>query len=305
MWDRRSGQPIYNAIVWQDRRTADRCAELARTGHADFVSERTGLVLDPYFSATKIGWILDSVPGARERAARGELAFGTVDAFLLWRLTNGAVHATDVTNASRTSLLNYHSAQWDDDLLALFDVPRSMLPELRDTAGSFGAIDRAHLGAALPVHAMVGDQQSALIGQVCLEPGMAKATYGTGGFILFNTGASPCAPGTGSCDHRLSVGRRAPLRSRGVDLLRGLDGAMAARRTRHHRNRRGSRRPRGRIRPGTGSLSRSRVRGIGAPHWRADARAAILGLTRERRARNWPVRRWKASATRPAICWRR
>ena len=184
-------KPIYNAIVWQDRRTADACAELARAGHAELVSERAGLVLDPYFSATKIAWILDHVEGARARAARGELAFGTVDTFLLWRLTGGAVHATDATNASRTSLLNLRSGAWDDTLIELFNAPRSALPEVRDTAGAFGETLPEHFGAALPIYAMAGDQQSALVGQVCLEPGMAKATYGTGGFILLNTGATP------------------------------------------------------------------------------------------------------------------
>jgi glycerol kinase len=191
VWDRKSGQPIYNAIVWQDRRTADACAELDRTGHAELVSERAGLVLDPYFSATKIAWILDHVEGARARAARGELAFGTVDTFLLWRLTGGAVHATDATNASRTSLLNFRSGVWDDTLIELFNAPRSALPEVRDTAGAFGETLSEHFGGALPIYAMAGDQQSALVGQVCLEPGMAKATYGTGGFILLNTGETP------------------------------------------------------------------------------------------------------------------
>ena len=191
VWDRKTGLPIYNAVVWQDRRTADRCAELAAAGHEPLVIERTGLRLDPYFSATKIAWILDNVPGARNRADKGELAFGTVDAFLLWRLTNGAVHATDVTNAARTALLNIHTAQWDDELLRLFRVPRAMLPEIRETADDFGVLAPEHLGAAIRVLAMAGDQQSALIGQVCLERGMVKATYGTGGFILLNTGLAP------------------------------------------------------------------------------------------------------------------
>ena len=190
VWDRKTGVPIYNAIVWQDRRTFDICAGLSAGGHDELVRQRTGLIIDPYFSATKIAWILDHVDGARARAELGELAFGTVDTFLLWRFTDGAVHATDATNAARTSLLDIHTCAWDADLLRLFRVPESLLPEVRDTAGTFGTIATDHLGVAIPVLAMAGDQQSALIGQACLQPGMAKATYGTGGFILLNTGAT-------------------------------------------------------------------------------------------------------------------
>jgi len=190
IWDRATGQPIHNAIVWQDRRTADICAALSAAGHDDLVAERTGLVIDPYFSASKIAWILDHVDGARARADNGELAFGTVDTFLLWRLTNGSVHATDATNAARTSLLDITSGTWDPALLALFRVPVSLLPEVRDSAGDFGAVRAEHFGLAARVLAIAGDQQSALIGQACLEPGMAKATYGTGGFVLLNTGAA-------------------------------------------------------------------------------------------------------------------
>jgi glycerol kinase len=188
VWSRADGEPIYNAIVWQDRRTADHCARLRAEGHEPMIRARTGLLLDPYFSATKIAWILDHVPGARARARNGELAFGTVDSFLLWRLTNGAVHATDATNASRTLRLNIETGAWDDELLALFDIPASMLPQVRDTAGEFGAIGAGHPGAHIPIRAMAGDQQAALIGQACMRPGMIKATYGTGGFVLLNAG---------------------------------------------------------------------------------------------------------------------
>jgi glycerol kinase len=191
VWDRATGRPIHHAIVWQDRRTADVCAGLSAAGHDRIVRDRTGLLIDPYFSATKIAWILDHVEGARERADRGELAFGTIDTFLLWRLSKGRVHATDATNAARTALLDIRTATWDDELLRLFRVPRAVLPEVRDTAGDFGPIADEHLGKALPVLAMAGDQQSALVGQVCLKPGMVKATYGTGGFILLNTGEKP------------------------------------------------------------------------------------------------------------------
>ncbi|HYA72013.1 MAG TPA: FGGY family carbohydrate kinase, partial [Roseiarcus sp.] len=188
VWSRADGEPIYNAIVWQDRRTADHCARLKAEGREPMIRARTGLVLDPYFSATKIAWILDRVPGARARARNGELAFGTVDSFLLWKLTDGAVHATDATNASRTLLLNIGAGAWDDELLALFDIPASMLPQVRDTAGEFGAIAASRPGAHIPIRAMAGDQQAALIGQACMRPGMIKATYGTGGFVLLNAG---------------------------------------------------------------------------------------------------------------------
>jgi len=191
VWSRETGEPICNAIVWQDRRTADFCARLAADGCEEMVAERTGLLLDSYFSATKIRWILDNVPGAHTRAENGELAFGTVDTYLLWRLTRGAVHVTDATNASRTLLFNIRTGAWDEELLRLFDVPRSLLPDVRDTAGEFGVAAAKHLGKELPVLAVAGDQQAALVGQACLEPGMVKATYGTGGFILLNTGPTP------------------------------------------------------------------------------------------------------------------
>lgn len=188
VWERATGRPIYNAIVWQDRRTADVCEALAAAGHEPAVAAKTGLRLDPYFSATKIAWILDHVPGARARAERGELAFGTIDTFLLWRLTNGRVHATDATNAARTCLLDIHSGRWDDALLDLFRVPRNMLPELRDNACEFGVTDTALFGAAIPIRGMAGDQQAAAIGQACFKPGMIKSTYGTGCFAMLNTG---------------------------------------------------------------------------------------------------------------------
>jgi glycerol kinase len=188
IWERATGRPIHNAIVWQDRRTADACEALRAAGHEGLVSERTGLLLDPYFSATKIAWILDHVPGARARAERGELAFGTVDSFLLWRLTGGRVHATDVTNAARTCLLDIRSGQWDDALLRVFNVPRALLPEVRDNAAEFGETTPELFGAALPIRGMAGDQQAAMIGQACFSPGMLKSTYGTGCFAVLNTG---------------------------------------------------------------------------------------------------------------------
>ncbi|MFA5898420.1 MAG: glycerol kinase GlpK [Hyphomicrobium sp.] len=188
VWERDTGQPIYNAIVWQDRRTAEACEALRAAGHERVVSGKTGLLLDPYFSATKIAWILDHVPGARARAERGDLAFGTIDCFLLWRLTGARVHATDVTNAARTCLLNIHTGDWDDELLRIFGIPRAILPEVRDNAAAFGATDAGLFGAPIAVLGMAGDQQAATIGQACFEPGMLKSTYGTGCFAVLNTG---------------------------------------------------------------------------------------------------------------------
>ena len=189
VWDRKSGKPIHQAIVWQDRRTADICARLKADGHEQAVQSKTGLLLDPYFSGTKISWLLDNVSGAREAAKAGRLAFGTVDTYLLWQLTGGKIHATDATNASRTLLYNIATGQWDDDLLAMLDVPRNLLPEVRDSASDFGACDEALLGAAIPITGIAGDQQAATVGQACFAQGMMKSTYGTGCFALLNTGA--------------------------------------------------------------------------------------------------------------------
>ena len=193
LWDRDTGEPVYNAIVWQDRRTAEQCARIKAEGHGREISERTGLLPDSYFSATKIAWILDNVSGTRSRAERGELAFGTVDCFLIWKLTGGKVHATDATNASRTMLFNIHNQSWDDHLLTLFDIPRSLLPDVRDSADDYGATASAVLGATLPIGGVVGDQQGALFGQACFHPGMVKSTYGTGCFMVMNTGRAPVA----------------------------------------------------------------------------------------------------------------
>ena len=190
VWERATGRPIHNAIVWQDRRTASACDALEADGHAELIAERTGLRIDPYFSGTKIGWLLDHVPGARARAEAGELAFGTVDSFLLWRLTGGQVHAIDATNASRTLLCDIRSGEWDPELLRLLRVPEAMLPTIRDSAGAFGSTLPDLLGGAIAIRGVAGDQQAALIGQCCFRPGTIKATYGTGGFILLNTGTT-------------------------------------------------------------------------------------------------------------------
>jgi glycerol kinase len=188
VWDRETGEPVYNAIVWQDRRTADVCAALKEQGHEEKITEKTGLLLDPYFSATKLSWILEHVEGAREKAEAGRLAFGTVDSWLLWKLTDGEVHATDATNASRTMLFNVQTQDWDDELLQLFNIPRSMLPEVKDNVADYGSINAAHIGAKISIGGVAGDQQSALIGQGCFAPGMVKSTYGTGCFALMNIG---------------------------------------------------------------------------------------------------------------------
>jgi len=190
VWERAAGKPIYNAIVWQDRRTADICAALKVADHESVVTEKTGLLLDPYFSATKIAWILDNVEGARTRAENGELAFGTIDTFLIWRLTGGTSHVTDATNASRTSLYNIETGAWDDELLSLFNVPRVLLPDVLDSAADFGVTDKSVLGAEIPITGVAGDQQAAAIGQGCFNVGDIKSTYGTGCFVLLNTGTN-------------------------------------------------------------------------------------------------------------------
>src|SRR6201989_2738248 len=193
LWDRATGQAIHRAIVWQDRRTADICAKLKADGHEPAISAKTGLIVDPYFSGSKVAWILDHVPGARARAERGELMFGTVDSYLLWRLTGGKVHASDATNASRTLLFNIHTGEWDDELLKILRVPRSMLPEVKDSSAKFGESIPSLFGGPIAISGIAGDQQAATIGQGCFRPGMIKSTYGTGCFALLNTGATPVA----------------------------------------------------------------------------------------------------------------
>ena len=193
IWDRATGQPIANAIVWQDRRTAAFCDKLKQDGHEPSLTAKTGLLLDPYFSASKLGWLLDNVDGARARAEAGELAFGTVDSWLVWQLTQGQAHVTDASNAARTSLFNIHEQNWDDELLALFGVPAALMPLVLDNAADFGQAAHAVLGIDLPICGMAGDQQAATIGQACFTPGMIKSTYGTGCFVLANTGDKPTA----------------------------------------------------------------------------------------------------------------
>ncbi|MFV0358334.1 FGGY family carbohydrate kinase, partial [Tropicimonas sp.] len=191
VWDRTTGEPIHNAIVWQDRRTAPICDALREAGHEAMFTEKTGLLLDPYFSGTKLKWLLDNVEGARARAGAGELLFGTVDSFLIWKLTGGRVHATDATNAARTLLYDIHKGGWSRSICELLGIPLRMLPDVRDCASDFGEADRSLLGEPIPILGVAGDQQAATIGQACFEPGMMKSTYGTGCFALLNTGATP------------------------------------------------------------------------------------------------------------------
>ena len=191
VWDKDTGKPIYNAIVWQDRRTSDQCQNLKDLGHESLVNEKTGLLLDPYFCSTKIAWILDNVSGARQKANEGQLLFGTIDCFLMWRLSNQQIHSTDATNACRTMLYNIHDGCWDEDLLKLFNIPSSMLPKVCDNAADFGKVDESIFGSEIPITASIGDQPSALVGQACFQPGMVKSTYGTGCFVLINTGYEP------------------------------------------------------------------------------------------------------------------
>ncbi len=193
VWDRQTQQPIHNAIVWQDRRTAEYCNKLKDSGHAGSIHEKTGLIIDAYFSASKIKWILDNVEGARIKAEKGDLCFGTIDSWLLFKLTNGKAHATDVTNASRTMLFNIHSLTWDEELLKLFDIPSSMLPEVKSSSEVYGETQQLLTAARIPVCGIAGDQQAALFGQMCIKPGMVKNTYGTGCFMLMNTGDKPVA----------------------------------------------------------------------------------------------------------------
>ncbi|MGG5809470.1 glycerol kinase GlpK [Falsiroseomonas sp. CW058] len=281
LWDRATGRALHRAIVWQDRRTAAHCARLAEEGAQALIAERTGLLCDPYFSATKLAWLLDNVAGARAAAERGTLAFGTVDSFLLWRLTGGRVHATDATNAGRTMLFDIRRGEWDEDLLRLFRIPRGILPEVRDCAAEFGTTDAALLGAAVPVRGMAGDQHAAMLGQACFAPGMVKSTYGTGCFALLNTGDS-FVPSRNRLLTTLAwqLGGRRVYALEGAIFIAGAavqwlrDGlrliADAAESDDLARQ----------ADPSQQVVFVPAFVGLGAPYWDADARGAILGLTR-------------------------
>jgi glycerol kinase len=281
VWNRKSGAPLYNAIVWQDRRTASYCDELKQQGHASMIQQKTGLIIDAYFSVTKLKWILDEVDGAREKAANGELCFGTIDTWLLWNLTQGKVHATDVTNASRTMLFNIHTLKWDDELLSLFDIPKSVLPEVRSSSEIYGHTENILSAKNIPVAGIAGDQQAALFGQMCTQPGMVKNTYGTGCFMLMNTGEKPVLS-----KNNLLTTIAWQLKGKTVYALEGsvfIAGAVVQW-----------------LRDGLGIISNSShverlakevtsgegvylvpaFAGLGAPYWNQHARGTIVGITR-------------------------
>ncbi len=281
VWERKSGRCVYNAIVWQDRRTADVCQSLKRQGLESQVTDKTGLRLDPYFSATKIAWLLDNVDGVREKAEAGLLAFGTIDSFLLWRLTGGKVHATDATNASRTLLFNIHDQQWDDDLLEMFAIPRQMLPDVRDCAADYGMVTADSIISGVPICGIAGDQQAALIGQAGLDVGTTKSTYGTGCFVLANTGRDAL-----KSDNQLLT--TVAMRIDGVVTF-GLEGSVfvagsAMQWLRDEMKIIESASETESIARRTGIVQDVHVVpafvGLGAPFWDPDARGAILGLTR-------------------------
>lgn len=281
VWDRATGEAIHDAIVWQDRRTADFCRDLKAAGHEPMVTQTTGLLLDPYFSGTKLKWILDHVDGARDRAARGELLFGTVDSYLIWRLTGGAAHVTDATNAARTLLYDIRKGEWSRDICDLLDIPLAMLPEVKDCAADFGMTDPALFGTALPILGVAGDQQAATVGQACFQPGMLKSTYGTGCFALLNTGEVPVASENrllttiayqldGKATYALEgsifiAGAVVQWLRDGLQIIKSAPETQAMAEAAD---------------PGQGVILVPAFTGLGAPYWDADCRGAIFGLTR-------------------------
>ncbi|MFN3828111.1 MAG: glycerol kinase GlpK [Micavibrio sp.] len=285
IWNRHTGEPVYNAIVWQDRRTADLCAALKSQGHEKTITAKTGLLLDPYFSATKIAWILDNVEGARALAEKGDLAFGTPDCYLLWKLTQGKVHKTDATNASRTMIFNICTQDWDDELLALFNIPRSLLPQVCDNAHDFGTSDPALLGRPLTIGGMAGDQQAALIGQACFETGMVKSTYGTGCFALMNIGDV-----FRESQNRLLTTQAYRLQGQSTYAIEGsifvAGAAIQWLRDGLHlfKNAAESEALATAVADTNGVYFVPAFTGLGAPYWNPHARAAISGLTRESHA---------------------
>ena len=281
VWEKKSGKPVYNAIVWQDRRTASECEKLVSAGYTSMIKDKTGLIPDAYFSATKLAWILDQVPDAREKAEEGELAFGTIDSWLVWNLTGGKVHVTDVSNASRTMLFNIHSLEWDTELLSLFNIPASMLPEVRSSSELYGVTGKIVPGSAIPIAGIAGDQQAALFGQMCIQPGMVKNTYGTGCFMLMHTGEKAFE----SHNNLLTtiawkIGDHTSYALEGSVFIAGAavqwlrDGLKVI-----HTS--------GEIETLVGELEDSdgvymvpAFAGLGAPYWNPHARGSIFGLTR-------------------------
>ena len=281
VWDRETEEPVYNAIVWQDRRTSEYCDRLKADGKTEFIREKTGLIIDAYFSATKIKWILDNVAGARERAEKGKLMFGTVDTWLIWRLTRGEVHVTDVSNASRTMLFNIHTLQWDEELLELFDIPASMMPAVKSSSEVYGATKTTIFAHKVPIAGIAGDQQAALFGQMCVEPGSVKNTYGTGCFLLMNTGEKPVFSENGlvttiawGMEGKVNYALEGSVFVAGAaiqwlrDELRLIDSAedseyMAKK-----------------VKDTNGCYVVPAFTGLGAPHWDQYARGTIVGITR-------------------------
>lgn len=281
VWDKTTGEPIYHAVVWQSRQTADICKELTEAGKEQMIREKTGLLIDPYFSATKVKWILEHVEGAKEKAERGELLFGTVDSFLVYKLTGGKVHATDYSNASRTLLYNIYDLDWDDELLALFDIPRAMMPEVRPSGGDFGVTEGKFFETGIPIRGIAGDQQAALFGQTCFEPGMAKNTYGTGCFMLMNTGEKPAKSEhgllttiawglDGKVEYALEgsvfvAGSAIQWLRDGLKMIESAPESEAVAAT---------------VEDSDGVYVVPAFVGLGAPYWKPDAKGAIFGLTR-------------------------
>jgi glycerol kinase len=281
VWDRQTHEPIYNAIVWQDRRTAAYCDELKRNGIDVEIQKRTGLVTDAYFSATKVKWILENVPGAKEKAENGKLCFGTIDTWLLWKLTNGNVHVTDVSNASRTMLFNIHSLEWDDELLRLFNIPRNMLPQVKSNSEVYGYTENVLTGNTIPVSGMAGDQQAALFGQMCVQPGMVKNTYGTGCFMLMNTGNKPVASSNNllttiawKVDNQVHYALEGSVFIAGAVVQWLRDGLGIIKTSKDVEQLAAG------VNDNGGVYMVPAFAGLGAPYWNQHARGTIVGVTR-------------------------
>lgn len=299
LWDRQTGEPVYPAIVWQDRRTADFAQALQQqSGISELITQKTGLLIDPYFSATKLHWLLNHIPGVQKRAERGELAFGTVDTFLIWRLTGGQYHTTDVTNASRTLLFNIRTQQWDDELLALFAIPRQLLPEVKDSCGQFGETLSTLFGASIPITGVAGDQQAATIGQACFQPGMIKSTYGTGCFVFLNTGEEIVqsknrllATIAYRINGKVAYGLEGSIFIAGAAVQWLRDGLQLIK---HARDTEAIAKS---VTDTRGVYLIPAFTGLGAPYWNPHARGALLGLTRD------SDKRHIVRATLEAICY--
>lgn len=282
IWDKTTGEPIYNAIVWQSRQTSELADQMVKDGLSEMIRQKTGLIIDPYFSATKIRWILDHVPGAQKRAENGELLFGTIDSWLIWKLTNGRVHATDYTNASRTMLFNIHTLAWDDDILRLLNIPKAILPEVKNNAEIYGYTIPYHFfGGTVPISGVAGDQQAALIGQLALEPGMVKNTYGTGSFIVMNTGQNPT-----DSNHNLlttiayALDGKVTYALEGSVFVAGSAIQWLRDSMRFFKDAKDSEKCARQSKSNNEVYVVPAFTGLGAPYWDSQARGAIFGLTR-------------------------